>query len=321
MHLPRFWARLLVPPGEAAEVPLEPDLDAALLHLLRLPLQPTLRYLLSARPTLDRVRALDRPHQREAALAWKPSRASTTWCSAGDRPVPCVPSEEDVLTEEQWRTWREDGYVVVPNVLSHEACERTVQIVCAHLGVDERDPATWYHAHPDKQGIMVQLFSGAQLEENRLAPSVRGVFEQLWQRTDLLPSFDRVGMNPPESGAYTFPGPHLHWDVSLKTPIPFGTQGLIYLRDTEAEQGALTLVPGMHRTLEAWLATLPDPSVARSTDLHALGARPIAAGAGSLVVWHQALAHGSRPNRALRPRFVQYVNYQPVRMAVNPQWV
>jgi hypothetical protein len=211
--------------------------------------------------------------------------------------------------------------VVVPDVLSHEACERTVQIVCAHLGVDERDPATWYHAHPDKQGIMVQLFSGAQLEENRLAPSVRGVFEQLWQRTDLLPSFDRVGMNPPESGAYTFPGPHLHWDVSLKTPIPFGTQGLIYLRDTEAEQGALTLVPGMHRTLEAWLATLPDPSVARSTDLHALGARPIAAGAGSLVVWHQALAHGSRPNRALRPRFVQYVNYQPVRMAVNPQWV
>lgn len=320
MHLPRFWARLLVPPGEAAALPLEPDLDAALLHLLRLPLQPTLRYLLSARPTLAEFeRWIDRTSERLPSL-----EAVAHFNDAvlrGDRPVPCTAHEASVLTEEQWRTWREEGYVVVPNVLSREACERTVQLVCAHLGADEHDPATWYGAHPDKQGIMVQLFHGAQLEENRLAPAVRRVFEQLWQRTDLLPSFDRVGMNPPESKAYTFPGPHLHWDVSLKAPIPFGTQGLIYLRDTEAEQGALTVVPGMHRTLEAWLATLPDPSVARTADLHALGARPIAAAAGSLVVWHQALAHGSRPNRALRPRFVQYVNYQPVRMRVSPEWV
>lgn len=320
MHLPRFWARVLAPLAQAAALPLEPDLDAALLHLLRLPLQPTLLHMLTTRPTLAEFEAwVERTSER------LPSRESIERFNevvvGGDRPVPLAPPDEDLLTPEQWRSWREHGYVVVPNVLSPEACERTVQLICEHLGVDEHDPASWYGDHGSKQGIMVQLFRHAQLEENRLAPRVRRVFEQLWARTDLLPSYDRVGFNPPETEAYSFPGPELHWDVSLVTPIPFGTQGLIYLRDTEAEQGALTVVPGMQRTLEAWLASLPDPSAARTQDLHALGSRPIPGSAGSLVVWHQALAHGSRPNRTRRPRFVQYVNYQPVRMLVHPEWV
>lgn len=319
-HLPRFWARVLASNHPAVALPHEPDLDAALLHLLRLPLQPTLGHLLSVRPTLAEFeRWVDRTSERMP----EPDAIArfNDVVLGGDCPVPYVPSEEDVLTEDDWRTWHQQGYVVVPNALSQEACDQTVARMCAHLGVDEHDPATWYDAHPDKQGIMVQLFRGAQLEQNRLTPRVRRVFEQLWQRTDLLPSFDRVGMNPPVTDAYAFPGPELHWDASLATPIPFGTQGLIYLRDTDAEQGALTLVPGMHRTLDAWLASLPDPCVARTLDLHALGSRPVGAAAGSLVVWHQALAHGSRPNRASRPRFVQYVNYQPVRMTVHATWV
>jgi hypothetical protein len=89
MHLPRFWARLLVPPGEAVVVPLEPDLDAALLHLLRLPLQPTLRYLLSTRPTLTEFEHwIDRTSER------LPSFEAVTHFNEvvlrGDRPVPCA---------------------------------------------------------------------------------------------------------------------------------------------------------------------------------------------------------------------------------------
>ena len=48
-------------------------------------------------------------------------------------------------------------------------------------------------------------------------------------------------------------GPHLHWDVSVKTPIPLGTGGILYLTDTPPEQGAFTLVPGFQRWGEAWL--------------------------------------------------------------------
>ena len=31
---------------------------------------------------------------------------------------------------------------------------------------------------------------------------------------------------------FKFRGPDLHWDCSVKTPIPFGTQGILYLTDT-----------------------------------------------------------------------------------------
>lgn len=320
MHLRRYWSRTLAslrPSG--TPLPHEPDLDAGVLNVLRLAIEPTTRFLLTTRPTFPEFeRWVD-----ETSGGLPPPDAIARFNDAvrdGDRPA-ASPEGPDVLTDEHWQTWREHGYVVVPNALSPEACERTVQLICEHLGVDEHHPASWYGDHGSKQGIMVQLFRHAQLEENRLAPRVRRVFEQLWARSDLLPSYDRVGFNPPETEAYSFPGPELHWDVSLVTPIPFGTQGLIYLRDTEAEQGALTVVPGMQRTLEAWLASLPDPSAARTQDLHALGSRPIPGSAGSLVVWHQALAHGSRPNRTRRPRFVQYVNYQPVRMLVHPEWV
>src|SRR5690606_27470487 len=120
--------------------------------------------------------------------------------------------------------------------LSRDACDETVALMCAHLGVDVDDPSTWYDAHPDKQGIMVQLFHAPCIEANRRAPRVRRVFEQLWRRNTLLPSADRVGFNPPVTSRYAFPGPDLHWDVRLAPPVPFGTQGVLYLRDTPAER-------------------------------------------------------------------------------------
>jgi ectoine hydroxylase-related dioxygenase (phytanoyl-CoA dioxygenase family) len=38
---------------------------------------------------------------------------------------------------------------------------------------------------------------------------------------------------------------------------------------------------------------------------------PIAGRAGDLVIWHDAIPHGSRPNRASLPRIVQYIRMYP----------
>ncbi|WP_220472639.1 phytanoyl-CoA dioxygenase family protein [Spirosoma foliorum] len=46
----------------------------------------------------------------------------------------------------------------------------------------------------------------------------------------------------------------------------------------------------------------------------------IAANAGDFIIWHQALPHGSSPNRSREPRFVQYINYAPSNIEVNPDW-
>jgi ectoine hydroxylase-related dioxygenase (phytanoyl-CoA dioxygenase family) len=92
----------------------------------------------------------------------------------------------------------------------------------------------------------------------------------------------------------------------------------VYLTDTAAEQGAFTCVPGFHRRIGAWLAALPTGADPRTQDLHALGARPIPGRAGDLIIW---LPHGSRPNRAQRPRIVQYVSMYPARTKHQSTWL
>lgn len=171
-----------------------------------------------------------------------------------------------------------------------------------------------------KQGIMVQLFQHPALEKNRQSKKIRNAYEQLWNRKDLWMNTDRVSFNPPENERWQFPGPRLHWDVSLELPIPFGLQGLLYLSDTQESQGAFTLVPGFHNKIDAWINSLPAGANPRTQDLYQLGIKPIAANAGDFIIWHQALPHGSSPNKAAAPRIVQYINYMPIDAAAQKKW-
>jgi ectoine hydroxylase-related dioxygenase (phytanoyl-CoA dioxygenase family) len=173
---------------------------------------------------------------------------------------------------------------------------------------------------PNDHGIMVQLFQHPALSANRRSPRIRKAFAQLWGTADLWVSTDRVGFNVPERPGWMFRGPDLHWDVSLSQPIPFGTQGILYLTDTPPEQGAFTCVPGFHRRIDSWLDGLPAGANPRREDLHALGSRPIAGRAGDLVIWDHKLPHGSRPNRGARPRIVQYINLYPTRVECREVW-
>ena len=122
---------------------------------------------------------------------------------------------------------------------------------------------------------------------------------------------DKGGFNPPVNADWQFSGPFLHWDVSLAPPVPFGIQGILYLTDTAAEQGAFRCVPGFHRKLNDWLRSLPPEVDTRTQDLESLGASTIAGRAGDLIVWRQELPHGSSPNRAAKPRIVQYISGEP----------
>lgn len=113
----------------------------------------------------------------------------------------------------------------------------------------------------------------------------------------------------------------MHWDVSLALPIPFGTQGILYLAHTAENQGAFTLVPGFQNRVEAWLRSLPPGTNPRQQDMHALGSKPIAANAGDFIIWHQALPHGSSPNTSSLPRFVKYFNYTPPDPEIRKVWI
>ena len=94
-------------------------------------------------------------------------------------------------------------------------------------------------------------------------------------------------------------------------------QGVLYLSDCDATGGGLRVVPGFHREYRAWLASLPadyDPNPKPNlieTHPSELGealaprAVTVAARAGSLVIWHRLLPHGSGRNVSRSPRYAQ----------------
>jgi len=216
-----------------------------------------------------------------------------------------------VLSPDDIGFWEQHGYVVVHEAISRDDCRAAEAAVWKFLNMDPNDPETWYA--PSDHGIMRQFFHHPTLRANRRSPRIHKAFSQIWGTADLWMTIDRISFNPPERGSWQFTGPNLHWDTTLAPPVPFGVSGLIYLTDTDAEQGPFTCVPGFHRRIDRWVSELPPGADPRTQDLEALGAEPIAGRAGDLIIWHKALPHGSRPNSAKRPRIVQYLSMYPTK--------
>ena len=233
-----------------------------------------------------------------------------------------IDEEDKVLDQSDLNKWDKDGYIIIKNAIPKVDCERTVDFIFEQIEADKTNPKTWYKSHPLKNGIMVQLFSSPALDKNRVSNKIKSAYQQLWNRKDLMVSMDRVSFNPPENEHYHFPGPNLHWDVSLKRPIPFGLQGLLYLTDTNENQGAFTLIPGFHKIIGSWLDNLGEGKNPRDKNLlDQFQTKSIAAEAGDFIIWNQCLPHGSSPNTSLNPRIVQYINYQPINLEIQSEWI
>lgn len=326
-HLQRLWQKIQlrkrgVPFTEPAN---EWHLDKTLLDLCGIGLEPGLRALYQN----DHQSAFVAYIQQIAKLTAADIAGINQQLGAishGLMPSVTVPEVEDlnstevedsnpvaVLSESQLNFWQSEGYLMIPQVLTAEQCAATRDFIWQQLGANEQDPTTWYQPHEFMQKIMLQLFRHPQLDANRQVPKIRQVFEQLWQRTDLVMTTDRVSFNPPETPTWHFPGPDMHWDMPLQLPVKFATQGLIYLTDTGEEQGAFCCVPGFHLKIEEWLLEQNKPDIElQQQDWHRWQVKPIAAKAGDLIIWHHALPHGASPNRGTLPRMVQYINFYPM---------
>jgi len=319
MHMKRFWSKVMLKRANQLDEELwkkEWQLDKTLLSVLGLGLEQTLTYVFQYAPAFEEF------EHWIMLTSGIPTDGQISKFNSLFNEMPVlrqpIPS---VLTDDELTFWAENGYLILKNVVSKEDCRATIDIICDFLNIDLNDADTWYGPHTARQGIMIQLFQHPLLQKNRQSEKIRMAYEQLWQRTDIWVTTDRVGFNPPETDKWKFPGPDLHWDCSLDLPIPFNLQGLLYLADTAPNQGAFTLVPGFHNRISEWLHSLPDRTNPRTENLHALGSLPIAAQAGDFIIWNQALPHGSCPNTSSKPRFVQYINYQPADLSPQKQWL
>ena len=217
-----------------------------------------------------------------------------------------------VLSAADIDFWEENGYVVLHDAVPPENCKAAERAIWDFLEMDTDDPETWY-PDPPRRGIMVEIYQHQALWNNRQYPRIHQAFSEIWGTEKLWVSFDRGSLNPPEREDFKFPGPHLHWDMSLEGPVDgLKVQGVLYLTDTPANQGAFTCIPGFHRELGDWLGDLPeDADPRRLIKERSADSVPVAGKAGDLVIWHSALPHGSSPNSGDRPRIVQYITMSP----------
>lgn len=314
-HLKRLWSTAMAArAGVPVRRPGEARLDRVVLDALGLGLHQTWDWLMRTAPGFDDFEAwvvatAGRPDdirvQRLQAMVngTPPPEAVRSWLAA-------VEAAEPVLTDDDLAFWHTNGYVVLRQAVGEDVRCAAEQAIYAHVDATPDDRESWYRGE-GRHGIMVELIQHPALAATRRSPRIHKAYAQLWGTADLWVSSDRSGFHPPQRRNHPFPGPDLHWDLDLDQPLAFETQGILYLADTPAEQGALTVVPGFHRRLPQWLATLPPDAHPQQQDLHALGSAPVAGRAGDMVIWHAWLPHGSRPNLGDRPRVVQYINMIP----------
>lgn len=291
----------------------------AIFNLMGIGTEPTIKFLLNESPSFEEFENWIIENGSVSPSLIEHFNTVVSKDSSENKTLDEIPK---VLSEDDLRNWEEKGYMIIKGAVSKEDCEKSLDLIYKTIDADPEDQNTWYKEHSLKQGIMVQLFQNEILDKNRLSPKIKKAYEQLWKRNDLLVSMDRVSFNPPETETYQFPGPNLHWDVSLQQPIPYGLQGILYLSDTLKNQGAFTVIPGFQNTIDSWLDKLPDGTDPRAPELIEDFVRePIAGEIGDFIIWNHCLPHGSSPNTSKKPRIVQYINYQPIDLEYQEEWI
>ena len=277
--------------------------DIKALYARGISMEDALQFLFQQRPSLDAFRA---------------------WIAARTRPRPAHASSahRDVLSADELRYWEEHGYLVLRGVISPAQCLAARQAIWDYLGASADAPASWYQPHPGKRGLMLQFSDHDALEDIRHCAHIRHAFQQLYgSGTSIYPSIDKVSFNPPETPHFRFQGSALHWDVSLKLPVPFKLQGMLYLGDCAAQDGAFHCVPGFQHRMADWLQDVPADTSARAWAVAQLQGVPVEGAAGDFIIWHQALPHCATPNHGPAPRMVQYLTYLPDACPDQDEWI
>jgi len=304
-HLKRLWFKLIN--NETKNFPEERDVDDAIINLLGLGLLPTYQFIYANKPSFEEFEnwVLSHHNHQIPPLLIHQCNSLVT----GDHIEQEVSMEEMVLTEDDLAHWNTYGYVIVRNGISREEAAATCNVIWQHLEMDANNAETWYKESSQIQGIMVTLFNHPAIIKNRQSKRIRRAYEQLWGTSNLIVTADKVGFNPPVNALHKYRGAGVHWDVSLAQPIPFGTQGILYLTDTAANQGALRVLPGFHLQLIDWLNSLPKDTNPRHANFEQMGMQCIAANAGDFIIWNHYLPHDASPNTSTKPRLVQYFNW------------
>ncbi|MDA9239624.1 phytanoyl-CoA dioxygenase family protein [Flavobacteriaceae bacterium] len=225
-----------------------------------------------------------------------------------------------VLSEEDWKFWMHNGYIVIKNAIPKEQAKATANFIWEFDEKDPNDTSTWYAKPRAEMKMkelagtgMVEAYNHQALWDNRQTQKVYDAFVDVWGTEKLWVTIDRVNLNFPQRPGEEKEG-FIHWDYDPETR-PQNVQGVIALADQMDESmGGFQCIPWLYRNYDTWKLTQPEDRHRFQPNLDSLQDKlvKVLMEAGDLLIFNSTEPHGIRPNRSdNKVRIAQYVSMMP----------
>ena len=223
-----------------------------------------------------------------------------------------------VLSEEDWKFWKYNGYVIIKNAVPKEQVKRTADFLWEFEGKDPNDPETWYtppRAEMQMKELtntgMVEVYNHQTLWDNRQVPKIHAAFADIWGTEKLWCTIDRANLNFPLRPGFQYKA-FIHWDYDPETK-PQNVQGVLALADQmDEEMGGFQCIPELFRTYDTWKLTQPEDRDHFKPDTAGFTPEKIKMEAGDLLIFNSSQPHGIRANNSKnKVRIAQYISMMP----------
>ncbi|WP_018620485.1 phytanoyl-CoA dioxygenase family protein [Spirosoma luteum] len=268
-------------------------------------------------PTMAQSMAPTNAHKD---IPGNPSTATSSKLSLSDRSGNDADQPLRVLSEADWKFWKENGYIVIKQAVPRQQAERLANFLWEFEEKDPNDNTTWY-APPRAEMKMKELAGTGMVElynhqyewDNRQTQRVYDAFVDVWGTEKLWVTIDRANLNLPLRPEDTFKG-FIHWDYDPETR-PQNVQGVLALADQNDENmGGFQCIPELYRTYDTWKLSQPEDRNHFKPDVTGLEDKlvKVKMDAGDLLIFNSTQPHGIRPNRSgNKVRIAQYISMMP----------
>lgn len=257
------------------------------------------------------------PHNQHKDIPGNPSTAMSSAIKLNDR---SNGKPLRVLSENQWKFWIENGYVVIKNAVTKEQAKATADFLWEFEEKDPKNPDTWYQAPRAEIKMkelagtgMVEVYNNQHLWNNRQTQKVYDAFVDIWGVEKLWVTIDRANLNFPIKPGFEYKG-FIHWDYDPETK-PENVQGVLALADqTDENMGGFQCIPWLYKNYDTWKLTQPEDRDHFKPNIQGLEDKlvKVSMEAGDLLIFNSCEPHGIRPNNSKnKVRIAQYISMMP----------
>lgn len=260
---------------------------------------------------------VDNPNKNHQEIPGNPSTATSSKIKLSDR---SNGQPLRVMSEEDWKFWIHNGYIVIKNAIPREQALKTADFLWEFEEKDQNDPDTWYTKERAEAGMkelvgtgMIEVYNNQFLWDNRQNQRVYDAFVDIWGTENLWVTIDRANLNFPIRPGFEYKG-FIHWDYDPETK-PQNVQGVLALCDQDDENmGGFQCIPELFRTYDTWKLTQPADRDHFKPDITGFEDKieKVKMEAGDLLIFNSSQPHGIRPNLSQdKVRVAQYISMMP----------